>query len=187
MNRHIYEKIKNYIPYNEREACDKDVILKFIEEKEDVLTRNNKVAHFTVSSWIINEERTKVLMIYHNIYKSWSWIGGHVDGESDFLAVARREAGEETGLKETNLLKEDFIGLNVLTVEAHTRRGEYVNAHLHFDVEYIFEARESLPIRVKEDENSEVGWIPLEEVESYIAEEKMKPIYRILIEKVSKL
>ena len=38
-------------------------------------------------------------MIYHNIYNSWAWPGGHADGESDLLGVAMREVMEETGIK----------------------------------------------------------------------------------------
>ena len=29
----------------------------------------------TASAWVVNPGRTKVLMVYHNIYKSWSWLG----------------------------------------------------------------------------------------------------------------
>ena len=35
-------------------------------------------------------------MAYHNIYKSWSWTGGHADGETDLLHVAMREARDAT-------------------------------------------------------------------------------------------
>ena len=39
-----------------------------------------------------------MLLIYHNIYRSWAWTGGHADGETDLRAVARREAMEESGV-----------------------------------------------------------------------------------------
>ena len=35
---------------------------------------------------------------WHNIYQSWSWIGGHADGVADLRAVALRELEEETGV-----------------------------------------------------------------------------------------
>ena len=37
-------------------------------------------------------------MVYHNIYHSWSWLGGHADGETDLLSVAIREVKEEAGV-----------------------------------------------------------------------------------------
>ena len=61
-------------------------------------TRENPVCHFTTSAWIVNPACTHALMVYHNIYQSWSWTGGHNDGDPDFQAVARREALEQTGL-----------------------------------------------------------------------------------------
>ena len=84
----LKEQIEKYSPYNEQEINDKEMMLKYIDTFEDVLTRDNKMCHFTASNWIVNKERTKVLMIYHNIYKSWAWTGGHADGDEDLLHVA---------------------------------------------------------------------------------------------------
>ena len=62
----LKEQIEKYEPYNEQEAKDKETMLKYINTFDDVLTRNNEFGHFTASSWVVNKERTKVLMIYHN-------------------------------------------------------------------------------------------------------------------------
>ena len=66
----LKEQIEQYIPYNEQETNDKHVMLQYINKFDDVLTRKNEFGHFTASSWAVNKNRTKVLMIYHNIYKS---------------------------------------------------------------------------------------------------------------------
>lgn len=94
----LKKQIEKYIPYNDQEENDKKIMLDCIENFEDVLTRENKLFHFTASNWIVNKEKTKVLMIYHNIYKSWAWTGGHADGDADLQHVALKEAQEETGL-----------------------------------------------------------------------------------------
>ncbi len=112
----LKEQIEKYIPYNEQETSDKELMLEYIDKFEDVLTRKNKMCHFTVSNWIINKDRTKVLMIYHNIYKSWAWTGGHADGNSDLLYVALKEAEEETELNNLKLLSDGIYGLEILTV-----------------------------------------------------------------------
>ena len=65
--KNLREKIGNYKPYNEQEEKDKEIMLKDIDTFDDVLTRNNEYGHFTASSWVVNKEKTKVLMIYHNI------------------------------------------------------------------------------------------------------------------------
>ena len=110
----LKQQIQNYKPYNEQEEKDKQTILKYMDSFEDVLTRNNEFAHFTASSWAVNSERTKVLMIYHNIYNSWAWTGGHADGESDLLQTAIREIKEETGVKNVKVLNPDIFSLEIV-------------------------------------------------------------------------
>ena len=103
--------VENYEPVCEQEEADKELMLNYIEKFEDTLTRENKTCHFTASSWIVNKEKTKVLMIYHNIYDSWAWTGGHCDGDPDVLHVALKEAEEETSLKSVRPLTEDLASL----------------------------------------------------------------------------
>lgn len=185
INEQLYKEIKEFIPYDEKEESDKRIILKYIEQNEDVLTRENEIAHFTTSAWILNKEKEKVLMIYHNIYNSWAWVGGHADGDSNLFRVIKKEIEEETGLKNIKPLTDKIYGLNIITVDNHIKRGKQVSSHLHFDVEYLFETDENLETRIKEDENSGVKWIPLNEVNKYSSEEKMKPIYQRLTDKIT--
>ena len=48
----------------------------------------------TSSGLIFNKNLDKILMVHHNIYNTWSWTGGHADGEDDLLKVAIKEAKE---------------------------------------------------------------------------------------------
>ena len=54
------------------------------------------MAILQASPWIINEDGSRVLLIYHRIYDSWGWCGGHCDGDENFHEVAIREGREET-------------------------------------------------------------------------------------------
>ena len=65
------QQLINYKPYNEQEKADLRVIHRCIETFDDILTRNNEIAHFTISGFVVNEKRDKVLMVHHNIYNSW--------------------------------------------------------------------------------------------------------------------
>ena len=176
-------QIENYKPYNEQEKSDKEIMLNCINTFKDVLTRENKICHFTASNWIINKERTKVLMIYHNIYKSWAWTGGHADGDSNLLHVALKEAEEETGLKNLKLLSDGIFGIQILTVDSHIKREKFISSHLHLDCCFLLEANENEILKIKEDENSGVKWIDIEKAVEITNEPKMKPIYRKLNEK----
>ena len=158
----IVEEIKAYAPCCEQEARDKAVILDYLAKNPDAFYRSDPIAHMTASAWIVNRDRTKVLMVYHRIYDSWSWTGGHADGEKDLLAVALREAREETGLRKVRAVSEKIYSLEVLTVDGHEKRGEYVASHLHLNVTYLLEADESEELRVCEEENSGVKWFTLD-------------------------
>ena len=61
-------QIENYPPFNEQEEKDKALILGWISNNENAFSRENTVAHITASAWVVNKDRSKVLMVYHNIY-----------------------------------------------------------------------------------------------------------------------
>ena len=159
----VYEDIARYEPFNEQEMRDKAVILRFLEENDDAFLRENLIAHMTASAWVVNPRRDKVLMVYHRIYDSWSWTGGHADGEEDLLAVALREVTEETGVTHVRPVSKDIFSLETLTVDGHEKRGEYVPSHLHLNLTYLLEADDTEALRVCEDENKGVAWFGLDE------------------------
>ena len=154
----IRQAIREYQPYNEQEERDKALILDFLAKNGDAFLRENRVAHMTASAWVVNPARDRVLMVYHRIYDSWSWTGGHADGEEDLAAVALREVREETGVKSARLLSDEIFSLEVLTVDGHEKRGEYVSSHLHLNVTWLIEADDHDPLTVCEAENSGVRW-----------------------------
>lgn len=159
----MIQKIREYKPFNEQEERDREVLLRLLSGAEDVYSRENLKAHMTASAWVVNEARDKVLMAYHNIYHSWSWLGGHADGERDLLAVALREVGEESGVIHVRPLSEEIFSLEILTVDGHEKCGKYVPSHLHLNLTYLLEAREGDALSMKADENSGVAWFGLEE------------------------
>ena len=184
----LREKIEKYQPYNEQEEKDKQTMLKYIDTFDDVLTRNNEFGHFTTSSWVVNKEKTKVLMIYHNIYKSWAWTGGHADGESDLLKTAIRELKEETGVENVKVLNDDIFSLEIICVNGHVKRGKYVSSHVHLNLTYLLEVDENETLRVKEDENSGVKWVNIEDVEKVSTEKwVVGNVYKKINEKLKKM
>lgn len=184
----LKRKIERYEPYNEQEEKDKGVMLQYINAFDNVLTRENEFGHFSASSWVVNKERTKVLMIYHNIYQSWAWTGGHADGEADLLSTVIRELKEETGVKKVTVLDNNIFSLEIVVVDGHVKRGKYVASHVHLNVTYLLEVDENEVLRIKEDENSGVKWVNIEDVEK-ISNEKwlIENVYNKLNEKLRKI
>ena len=180
----IREDIFNYIPCCEQEERDKAVMLKFLDDNADAFSRENLIAHMTASAWVVNPAQDKVLMVYHKLYDSWSWTGGHADGETDLAAVALREVKEETGVKSARLLSRDIISLEILTVDGHEKRGKYVPSHLHMNVTYLIEADENDALKICEEENSGVQWFsPEDALKSSSEPWFVERIYKKLIAK----
>ena len=176
----LRDVIEAYVPSNAQEAEDRERMLEAMDCFSNLLTRENAFMHFTASSWIVNRERTKALMVWHNIYKSWAWTGGHADGDEALLRVALREAMEETGLKRVEACRQTPISLEILPVSAHVKRGRFISPHLHLNLTYGLMADESEPLVIKPDENSGVRWFSLDEALNASREEEMRPIYEKL-------
>ena len=175
-----------YKPYDELEARDREVMLWALDTQPSPLTRDNPLAHFTASAWIVNPDFTKALMVHHNIYNTWAWTGGHNDGEACPLAVALREAREETGLAQIEPVSEDLYSLEILPVQSHVKRGAFVSAHLHMNVTFLLRADEGQRLREKADENSGVRWFPLDEAADNKDEPFMAEVYRKLNRKLER-
>ncbi|WP_276869946.1 NUDIX hydrolase [Lactococcus taiwanensis] len=148
------------------------------------LTRD-ALAHFTASAFVLNQTHERVLGIYHKIYKSWGWMGGHADGDVNLLHVAEKEVREESGIEQLKLLLPDPISIENLPVFGHFHRSRgYVSAHLHLNVTFLFEADDQQLLRENKEETGGVAWIPLEEFSSQSSEEEMKIIYDKIISRI---
>jgi len=157
-------EISDYTPKNAQELQDKNVILDCIRMfPQNVLLRDNELAHITSSGFILNKTLDKALFIHHNIRDCWAWTGGHADGDSNLLDVALREATEETGVSVVPISGQ-IASVDVLSVTGHFKAGKYVNSHLHLSIAYLFTANEADLITIKQDENSGVEWFPVEKI-----------------------
>ena len=183
----LKENLEEFEPYNEQEEVDKKIILDYINNFDDTLTRQNKYGHFTSSAFVLNKERTKILMVYHKIYNSWAWPGGHSDGDSNLLNVAMKEAKEETGIKNVIPIFKNIYSIEIISVNGHEKSEKYISSHVHLNVTYLLEADENEKIHIKEDENSGVKWVPIDNVLDLTYETWVRDrVYAKIIEKMKK-
>ena len=183
----LMQELAAYRPWNEQEERDRAELLRRLGSGEELYSRDNASAHITASAWVVSPDRAQVLLAYHNLYDSWAWLGGHADGDRDLLAAALREVQEESGLAEVRPVSDRISSLEILTVDGHEKRGRYVSSHLHLNITYLLEADPAAPIRPKPDENSRVGWFPLEDAIAASNEPWFRErIYKKLNEKLKK-
>lgn len=163
MRTALINELENFTGFNEQETKDATLILRLLKTEKDIFLRHHLEAHITASAWVVNKRQDKVLMAYHNIYDTWAWLGGHADGEEDLLGVALKEVSEESGLTRIKPVSDDIFSVEVLTVDGHQKNGRYVSSHLHLNITYLIEADEEEALKIKVDENSQLGWFSLDE------------------------
>lgn len=179
----LKEEITNFIPFDADEEKIKEYHLKWINTFNDVLTRENEFGHFAASAFVVNKERTKMLVVYHNIYDAWIFPGGHADGEENLLSVAIREVEEETGLK-AKVLDKHIYAISASPIVGHIKRGKYVPAHTHLDVIYLLEADDKEKLTFRSDESKGVKWINLEDAYGEDIVDFIRPVHKRMINKL---
>ena len=148
--------------YSDRYPSEKVAItmLSFIENHTNHFSRANHLGHFTGSAWIINPDKTKILMTHHKKIGKWLQLGGHADGENNLLKVALREAKEESGIQQFKILSKEIFDLDIHEIPQNN--SELV--HLHYDVRFLIEADPTGEAVIISDESHDVTWIPLADV-----------------------
>ena len=148
-------------------------IVRFVVAHADCLERTCAPGHLTGSAWIVDPARRRVVLVDHRKLDRWLQPGGHADGDPDLLAVARREAREETGLTRLRSVSPD-----VFDADRHwiPPRGE-TPGHWHHDVRFLLEADPTEPLVVS-DESHDVRWVDLAGVASLNAEEALLRMVR---------
>lgn len=128
----------------------------FVERHADCLQRTCIPGHVTGSAWIISPDRSRALLTRHRKLEKWLQLGGHADGDGDLLAVALREAREESGLTRLRVLSREIFDCDRHLIPA--RKAE--PAHFHYDLRFLLEADPAEPLAIS-SESKELAWIEL--------------------------
>ncbi len=152
--------VRRHIPFDGVEAVHRDAILQFLESGGDPFDRKRYVpGHLTGSAFVLDAAGTRLVLVHHAKLDRWLQPGGHGEkGETDPLAVALREAREETGIAALPLSTSPF-DLDVHVIPA--RKDE--PAHLHLDIRYLLKAPPGAEPRASAESRA-VRWAKLSEV-----------------------
>ncbi|MEI7927812.1 MAG: NUDIX hydrolase [Verrucomicrobiales bacterium] len=145
----------------------------FIRSQPECFERTLAIGHITGSAWIVTPDGSEVLLTHHRKLDRWLQLGGHADGDPDVIAVALKEAQEESGLEEFELLGNGIFDLDIHPIPARKAEPE----HLHYDVRYVFRATGHTDFTVSE-ESHDLRWVPIHEVQTLTTEESMLRMVR---------
>lgn len=145
----------------------------FVRSQPECFERTLSIGHVTGSAWIVTPDGSEVLLTHHRKLDRWLQLGGHADGDPDVIAVALKEAREESGLEEFELLGDGIFDLDIHPIPARKNEPE----HLHYDVRYVFRATGPTVFTVSE-ESHDLRWVPVEEVQTLTTEESMLRMVR---------
>jgi len=128
----------------------------------DAFQRTHLPGHITGSAFIVSEDSKRTLLVHHAKLNRWLQPGGHADGDTDVIRVARREGEEETGIMNLTLASADIHDLDIHPIPA---RKDFPG-HDHYDVRFLFKASDREKIVISE-ESHDVKWVPFDDLESY--------------------
>jgi 8-oxo-dGTP pyrophosphatase MutT (NUDIX family) len=174
--------LREYRPGDEAETTDLPRVRTLAEGAHDPWRRDLPL-HVTASALIVHPATGRVLLRWHQRQQAWLQVGGHGDpGESDPLAIALREATEETGL--TDLVPwPDGQLRHVVIVDVPAGKGE--PAHEHADLRYFMATRTPEAARAENDD-APLRWLSLPEAYEATAEvnlrETLARLERIMVQ-----
>ncbi len=140
----------------------------------DLLGRTkNLKKDFTSTGYVMNPERTKLLVIFHIKLQKWLPAGGHIEKNELPHDAALREVFEETGVR-ARIISDDFdlelngdvdcqiprpYGILYQIIPQSSKNVE----HIHVDFVYAMEAKES-DLKIQVEEVSRVEWLTKNEI-----------------------
>ncbi len=173
----LLESLRSYRSIDAADAEAAREILEFVELEPACADRSLAQGHLTGSAWIVNQKGDEVLLLHHRKLGKWLQPGGHADGDINLLAVALREAREETGLRSLTPWSSSIFDVDIHRIPARGSEPE----HLHFDVRFAIIADKGEPLRINHESNS-LAWIPLDRVGELTQEESILRMCRKWLE-----
>ncbi len=170
----LSELLDHYRPDGAGEAADLARVRELAATEPDPWSRSAPL-HVTASAVIVHPASERILLRWHERQQAWLQVGGHADpGETDPLAIALREAVEETGLTDlapwpTGELRHAVI----VQVPANAREP----AHEHADLRFVFATGDPDAAR-PENPSAPLRWLSLDQAYAATREDNLRETLR---------
>jgi 8-oxo-dGTP pyrophosphatase MutT (NUDIX family) len=170
----ISDALAHYRPRGDAEAADIERARAMVQTADDPWLRSIPL-HLTASALIVHPDSGQILLRWHQRQQAWLQVGGHGDpGESDPLAIALREAIEETGLADLEPWPDTQIR-HVVIVSVPTSSTE--PAHQHADVRFVLATRTPDAARPEHPE-APLRWLSPQEAYEVTSEANLRETLR---------
>lgn len=159
------------------EAATAQRFLEFVARHEQCLYRTCLPGHVTASAWITDAGDRHALLTHHTKLGRWLQLGGHVDGEPHVEQAALREAREESGMRDIELVhwSEHLVPLD-LDVHGIPARGNEP-AHEHWDVRFWLRAAPGQALVVSAESRA-LRWVAGSGLGALTTEDSVLRLYR---------
>lgn len=131
----VHSLLTNYTPLDLQEQTFKHAMLTFLQTHHNCFERTLDIGHFTASCWLLNKSGDKALLMHHAKLNRWLQLGGHCDGNPDALAVAIKEAQEESGIQSIMPVSREIFDIDIHLIPENKKE----NAHYHYDIRFLLQ------------------------------------------------
>lgn len=150
----ILKLLNNYLPSYPEEVEYKNRIISFIKQNRECFDRSNKSGHLTASAWLLNKGGDKALLMHHAKLNLWVQPGGHCDNDPDIIAVAIREAKEESGINEIELISDNIFDIDIHYIPQLLTEAD----HYHYDIRFLLQVKSNEAVKINHESN-ELRWV----------------------------
>ena len=186
--RPVLDLLDRFQPRDEAEAADVARVRELVQAPADPWARANPL-HITASALIVHPPTGRILLRWHQRQQAWLQVGGHGDpGETDPLAIALREAREESALADLRPWPDAPDGIDgpdapgaqlwqvaVVDVPANSKEP----AHQHADLRFLLATTDPDQARPETPDNP-LRWLPVAEAIEFTSEANLRALlYRV--------
>ncbi len=151
--------LERYIPSCQEEEGLKEDMITFVNKNHNCFDRKLEEGHITGSAWLLNKDGDKALLMHHRKLDKWFQPGGHADGDSDVLAVAVKEAQEESGIKAIEVVNSDIFDIDIHLIPENSKEKE----HFHYDIRFLLQVKSDEELS-NNGESKELRWLDADDV-----------------------